>query len=307
MALFEYRKQVQSFLREQKQEFINIDDMTSWINRARREISLRTQCIRILTPSAGVIIGYTVVNGGSGYSNNPTIVVSPPDFPNGMLPYPNGSQATTSAIVQGGVITNVYSQYGGSGYFSPTVNITDPTGVGAVVTPIVGGINLLNQGQEVYKFSDIDLSSNPGCGSVYYVRGASIIYSGYRYSLEALAWTQYQLYRAYPYSYQYTPAIMSQRGQGTNGDLYFYPLPSQALQAEYDVQCLPSDLIDDQSYEAIPLPWTDAIPYFAAHFGMAELGNLNASRFYLELYEKFALSYSQFARIGRATNPYGRR
>ena len=107
MALFEYLKEVQRYAREQKQEFMNVDDLISHINKARREISLRTQCVRILTPSAGVIIGYTVVNGGSGYSNNPTIVVSPPDFPNGMLPYPNGSQATTSVIVQSGVITNV--------------------------------------------------------------------------------------------------------------------------------------------------------------------------------------------------------
>ena len=306
MALFEYQKQVQRFLREQKQEFVNVDDITSYINRARREIALRTQCIRVLTPSAGVIIGYTVVNGGSGYSNNPTIVVSPPDFPNGMLPYPNGSQATTSAIIQGGVITNVYSQYGGSGYFSPTVSITDPTGTGAIVTPVVGGINLLNQGQEKYDFADIDLSANPGCSAVYFVRGVSIIYSGYRYSLEQLAWTRYQTLRAYPYSYQYTPAIFSQFGQGLSGSLFYYPLPSQNLQAEYDCQVLPSDLLDDQSFEAIPGPWTDAVPYMAASLGFQELQNFNAARYMMDQYKEFALSYSQFVRIGRALNPYGR-
>ena len=306
MALFEYLKQTQRFLREQNQVFENPGDLISYVNRARREIALRTQCIRVLTPSAGVIVGYTIVNGGTNYSNSPTLTVTPPDFPNGMLPYPNGSQAVATCIVQGGVITNVYSQYGGNGYFQPTITITDPTGTGAVVTPVVGGINLLNQGQEVYKFSDIDLTANPGCQSVYFVRGVSIIYSGYRYSLEQLAWSRYQIYRAYPYQYQYTPAIYTQRAQGTNGDMYFYPLPSQALQAEYDCQCLPSDLLDDQSVEAIPDPWTDAVPYMAAHLGMLELQNFNASRYYLELYEKFALSYSQFTRIGRGINPYGR-
>ena len=39
---------------------------------------------------------------------------------------------------------------------------------------------------------------------------------------------------------------------------------------------------------------------------MAEIGNMNASKFYLDLYEKFALSYSQFARIGRGMSQYGR-
>ncbi|MDE2099004.1 MAG: hypothetical protein KGL39_17250 [Patescibacteria group bacterium] len=305
-SLFDYMKQCTRFMREQRQEYLNPNDLISYINRARREIAMRTQCIRVLTPSAGSIIGYSITAAGSGYTNSPTLTVSAPDFPNGMLPYPNGSQATASCIVQGGAITGLFSQYGGNGYFQPSITITDTTGTGATATPIVGGVNLLNQGQEKYAFSDIDLSANPGCDSVYAVRGVSIIYSGYRYSLELMAWTRYQIYRAYPYQYQYTPAIFSQFGQGTDGSLFFYPLPSQALQAEYDCQCLPSDLLDDQSYEAIPLPWTDAVPYFAAHFAMAEIGNLNASRFYLDLYEKFALSYSQFARIGRASNPYGR-
>lgn len=306
MPLNDYLKQTQAFMREQKQEFINVDDLISYINRGRREVALRTQCIRRLTPSAGVIIGYSVTAQGSGYSNTPTLAVSAPDFPNGMLPYPNGSQAVASPIVQGGAITEIDSQYGGSGYFEPEITITDLTGTGAAATPIVGGINLLNQGQEQYNFSDIDLSANPGCKSVYFVRGISIIYSGYRYSLEQMAFTRYQIYRAYPYQYQYAPAIFTQYGQGTGGTYFVYPLPSQALQAELDCQCLPSDLIDDQSVEAIPDPWTDAVPYFAAHFAMAEIGNLNASKYYFDMYTKMALSYSQFTRIGRALNPYGR-
>ena len=142
--------------------------------------------------------------------------------------------------------------------------------------------------------------------AVYAVRGLSIIYSGYRYSLEMLAWTRYQVYRAYPYSYQYCPAIYSQRGQGTSGDLYFYPLPSQALQAEFDVQCLPADLLDDQSVEVIPDPWTDAVPYMSAALAFQELQNFNSSRYMMDQYKEFALSYSQFTRIGRAINPYGR-
>ena len=83
-------------------------------------------------------------------------------------------------------------------------------------------------------------------------------------------------------------------------------LPSQALQAEYDCQCLPSDLTDDLSVEAIPDPWTDAVPYMAAHLGLIELQNYNASKFMLDLYEKRALFYSQTVRIGRALNQYGR-
>ena len=306
MPLFDYLKQTQRLLREQNQTFENPDDLISYINNARREVALRTQCIRRLTPSAGVISGYNITAQGTGYSNNPTVTVTAPDFPSGMLPNPNGLQATARATVLAGQIVQIDPVVGGDGYFTPSVTITDPTGTGAMATANVTQINLLNQGQEVYAFSGIDLSTQPGCASVYGVRGISIIYSGYRYSLECLAFSRYQIYRAYPYQYQYTPAICSQFQQGTSGNFYFYPLPSQPLQAEWDVQCLPSDLIDDQSVDAIPDPWTDAVPYMAAHLAYLELQNFNAAKFYLELYEKRALFYSQSARIGRALNQYGR-
>ena len=306
MTLFRYLQDTQRWLREQNQTFENPDDLIAYINRARRLIALQTQCIRVLTPSSGFITGYNVLTPGSGYTT-PTITVNAPDFPSGALPYPNGLQATAQATVLGGQIAAIDPLVGGYGYFQPgNVTITDPVGTGATAAPIVQGVNLLNQGQEVYPFSGIDLSANPGCDSVYAVRGISIIYSGYRYSLECLAWSRYQLYRAYPYLYQNTPAICSQMLQGTSGNFYFYPLPSQPLQAEWDCQCLPSDLIDDTSVEAIPAPWGDCVAYAACHYAFLELGNLNASKFFMDLYGKNLLMYSQSTRIGRSINVYGR-
>src|SRR5665213_1690089 len=101
MALFEYLKQTQRLLREQNQPFENVGDLLAYVNNARREIALRTQCIRVLTSSAGVITGYNVTNPGTGYSvvTPPVVTVSAPDFPSGMLPYPNGQPATAAATV----------------------------------------------------------------------------------------------------------------------------------------------------------------------------------------------------------------
>lgn len=305
MALFKYLQDTQRWLREQNQVFENPNDLIAYINRARKLIALQTQCIRILTSSSGVITGYSITAQGSGYTN-PTVTVSTPDFPSGMLPNPNGLQATAFPTVLGGEIAQIDPVVGGAGYFQPVVTITDPTGTGATATAIVQQINLLNQGQEVYPFSSIDLSTNPGCKSVYAVRGISIIYSGYRYSLECMPWTRYQLYRSYPLQYEYAPAMCSQRAQGTSGDFYFYPIPSQALQAEWDCQCLPIDLVDDLSVEAIPDPWGEVVVYAACQYAMQELGNLNAARYYMDLYGKNLLLYSQATRIGKAINPYGR-
>lgn len=306
--LFDYLQATQRFLREQKQDLLNPEDLVAYINTARREVALRTQCVRVLTPSSGQITGWSVTDGGSGYSADPTLAVSTPDAPSGMLPYPNGDTATATAIVQDGEITAIESTYGGAGYFAPTLTITDATGEDATADPIIGGINLLEQGQEKYDFSDIDLSANPGCDSVYFVRSASVIYSNWRYSLIYVPFSWYQAkIRNYPNTqFQYVPSFFTQFAQGNSGSIFFYPLPSQQYQLELDCLCLPSDLIDDQSFDVLPKPWTDAVPFYAAHLAFLELQNLNASAAYLKMYEARALSYSNYTRIGRQLNPYGR-
>jgi hypothetical protein len=168
-------------------------------------------------------------------------------------------------------------------------------------------LNTLNQGQEVYNFSDVDLSQFPGVDSVYGVRSVSIIYSNYRYSVPVYAFSTYQaMIRQYPFQYQYVPTFGSQFGQGADGSFYMYPLPSQTYQLEWDCQCLPQDLEDDQSVEVIQAPWDDTVPYFAAHLAYLGLQNMNAGNYYLDLFDKMCLRKSTYARIGRVVNPFGR-
>lgn len=305
--LNEYLEQVQRFCRDQRQQYLDIGNLTSYINRARREVAGRTQCCRVLTPISGQCVSATVTNGGSGYTN-PTVTITPPDFPSGRPPKPQGAQATALPIVQGGVLTGVSIQYGGDGYFQPQATVTDSTGSGATVTVAISKINQLNPGQEFYKFSDIDVTMVPGAASVYLIRSISVIYSNYRYSLPQYSMSAYQSWiRQYASTqYSYVPTFFAQFGQGVNGSLFCYPLPSQIYQWEFDCQVLPQDLIDDLSIELIPQPWQDAVPYFAAHLAFLELQNMNAGKFYLDLYEKMVLNYSQYARVGRVVNPYGR-
>lgn len=308
MTLHDYQQDVQRLLREQKQILANPTDLTRYINRARREVAMRSQAIRFLTPISGSVETCTVTDGGAGYSETPTVTITAPDFPSGGVNNPTGATATAVATVQAGVIVGIDITYGGAGYFQPTVEITDTTGSGATATLTVGGVSLLNEGQEQYNFSDIDLSSMPGASAVYFVRSASIIYSNYRFSIPAYSFTEYQArIRNYPAgTYQYVPTFMSQFGQGASGSLFFFPLPSQVYQLELDCQLLPADLTTNLSVELLPEPWTDAVMYFAAHFFFLEIGNLNSAKGMLELYEKFAQRYSDYSRAGRIVNPYGR-
>lgn len=306
---FFYLRQVQRLLREQKQEFSNPEDLLSYINLARREVAGRTQCIRRLTPISGQIISFNLTAGGSGYVS-PVVTITTPDFPSGKIPNPNGLQATASAMLNGGVITDVIVLNGGDGYFQPIVTITDATGpgTGATATANLSPMNLLAQGQEQYAFSDIFLGDWPGVDCVHLVQGVSIIYTNYRYSLPMYAFSVYQAQiRQYPFQYQYVPSFASQQGQGAGGVFFFFPLPSQVYQVEYDCFCLPQDMrLDNSIPEAIPQPWTDAVQYMAAQLAFQELQNLNAATYYEKMFDKRTLGYSQTARPGRAVNMYGR-
>lgn len=306
--LNDYLKQTQRFLRDAKQEFSNPADLISYVNRARREIAMRSQSIRRLTPVSAQIVSWNVTDGGSGYTD-PMLSINAPDFPSGQLPNPNGLQATAAAILSAGVITAIDSQIGGAGYFQPpTMTITDATGSGATAEATLGYINTLNIGQEVYPFSEIDMSMYPGVGQPYYVRSASVIFSNYRYIISIYSFTEYQAkIRQYtPNTYQYVPCYGAQFGQGTEGSLYLYPTPSQSYQTEWDCLCIPADLTTNDSEEALPSPWTDAVPYFSAALAYEELQNLNAARYYHDQYDKMAQRYSNYARVGRTVAPYGR-
>ena len=281
-------------------------DLIDYVNRARREIAMRAQCLRVLTPISGSVIEIDVTNPGTGYTA-PTVTITPPDFPSGNLPFPSGAQATAIATQIGGTVAGINLTFGGYGYFEPLVTINDPHGKGATATVRVAGVNLINEGQEVYPFSQVDLSPFPGVGQVYMIKSVSIIYANYRYSLPCYSFSTYQaMIRQYPFQYQWVPTFCAQFGQGTNGSFFLYPLPSQAYQIEWDCFCLPLDLTTDQDVEALPQPWTEGVPYFAAYLAMLEMQNWNSARGYLELFDQFVHRYSTYARPGRVTNPYGR-
>lgn len=305
--LFEYMKQTQRFVRDANQRFVNPDNLASYINRARREVAERTQCIRVVPPISGAILTLTVVTGGSGYTN-PTLTISPPDFPSNKAVNPNGAQATGAAQQISGVLTNASVTYGGDGYFQPTVEVNDPTGNGAVVTAQTVPLNVLNPFQEEYAFADFPVSAMPGIKSVLSVRTVSSLFSNLRYTWLYKSFTEYQAFiRTYTKQYYYTPAVWSQFGQGAAGTFLCYPIPAQTYQFEPDCLCIPSDLTSDQDFEAIPEPWQDAVPYMAAHLAYLELQSPNMARMYLDLYDNFVGRYSRYARVQRTPNVYGRR
>jgi hypothetical protein len=163
--------------------------------------------------------------------------------------------------------------------------------------------------QEVYPFSGASpaLAQYPGVGEIFVVNSVSFIYANYRYSLPVYPFSVYQSHvRQYPQQYLFVPTIAAQYGQGANGSIYFYPIPSTIYQFEWDCFCLPTTLTDDYQPEAIAKPWDDAVPIGAAVYAYEEMQNLNAAMYYQKKFDEYVHRYSAWARPGRQTNPYGR-
>lgn len=86
------------------------------------------------------------------------------------------------------------------------------------------------------------------------------------------------------------PTDWAQYGQGVNGSLYFYPTPDAIYSLTIDTLCYPIALTDDATVDAIPYPWTDCVPYFAAYLALlsaqASARTAEADRMYAR-YEEF--------------------
>ncbi len=307
MALYDYMETTQGFLRDRAQRNMNPADLIRYINRARREIAMRSQCLRVVPPTSGQIETIQVTAGGSGYTN-PSVVISAPDLPNGKLPFPNGAQATATAQFIGGQIVNISLTFGGDGYAMPTITITDPTGSGATATAQTSPISTFNANQERYLYKDFPVSAEPGIKSVFAVLDVSVVYNNLRYTLQRYGFSAYQAFiRQYPFQYSYVPAAFTTFNDGTAGGILAYPFPSQQYPFEPDCLCLPQDLTSDQDFEAIPEPWTEGVPYLATAYAYQELQSFNNARFYMDFFEKFTLRYSVYARPRMIGSPYGRR
>jgi len=305
--LFTYMQQVQRLTGDVRQQKLAPNDLIYYINVARRMVAERCQCVRVLTPISGSITSITTLTGGHSYSATPTVTISAPDLPGGTSVNPAGLQATAVAHVVSNTITSITISSAGSGYFAPVVTITDSTGSGATASAAISPVTQLVYAQEVYPFSAMPLGNAPGVSSIFAIKSVAIIYDNYRYILPMYSFSTYQGFvRQYPNQYLYVPTLSCQYGQGVSGSLYMYPLPSQAYSFQVDAFCLPSDLALDTDVEAIPLPWTDAVPYFAAYLAKLEMQDANGAKAMLELFDTFIQRYSVAARPGRSVNPYGR-
>lgn len=60
------------------------------------------------------------------------------------------------------------------------------------------------------------------------------------------------------------PFACATQGDGVNQEIFLFPVPSMALEMEWDAACIPTPLNTDGDYDAIPSPFDAAVKYHAA-------------------------------------------
>lgn len=301
MALNAYTNEVKSLLHDFNLQFYGSPfDITGAINIARKRVAVDAQCIRVLPASTGPISTVTVTNGGSGYLTPPTISIGS-----------TGTGAVLTANLTAGVVTSVTVTNGGTGYSPPiSLSFSGGSGFGATASATVTGILTTTANQEVYTYAagSIVAALQPGVGPIQGVLSVAVNQGAQKPVLRHWPWSYLQAYcRSYSAQTTNYPDIWSQYAQGTNGSMYLYPIPSDTFAMEWDCYCLPIDLVDDTTIEAIPYPWTTAVAYYAAHLAYLNAQRTDDAAAMRANYKEKMIEAGGFARPGVIPSMYGRR
>jgi hypothetical protein len=232
MKLSLYLNDVAALMNDPTYSFISQFQMTRWINEARRTLAIETGCIRRL------------ISGQSAFGAQS-----------------QAGQVIPSAVQPGAVPQGFNFGLGGppaSGVSQPVPGaITGPmmTIPGAERYPYVGFLNNYLKQQHA------------GCSAVNDVIAVANSWGGVsKPTLDWMPWDEFQAYcRAYAVLNMAYPAVWSVYNDGTLGEIWIFPVPSQANDLEFDCSCLPSPLLSDNDFDAIPFDSFDGnIKYAAA-------------------------------------------
>lgn len=129
-------------------------------------------------------------------------------------------------------------------------------------------------GQQSYAFSSMTFVAAPtitvGLAGVANVRGArfQIPGAGQR-RLQTRAWERFSLfYLSVSVPQTGVPTIWARLQPGLNGTIWVAPIPDGPYTLSIDAVAYPLALAVDTDAEALPQPWTDAVPFLAAYFAL---------------------------------------
>jgi hypothetical protein len=277
-----YQTQVQELVHDTAGIDYTTTELTNFVNNARNRVALDFHNVRYLYqnasliggqeqyPLTGGVYGLTINSGGLNYVS-PVIGIAAPG---------SGITATATAVVSGGVITQINMTSWGTGYSAaPAVTVTDVGGgTGATLVAMTG-------------YSVFDLNS------------ISVLWGTQRYTLGWLPFTAFQAFCRSNPTLQRQPAVWTTIWE-TN-TVFVYPIPDQAYLCDIDAIGLPSPLVNPTDADTQVLdPVGDCVQYWAAHLALLKLQNFEQAGYYEKKYEKRAMQMQATRQDRRIPNIY---
>jgi hypothetical protein len=146
------------------------------------------------------------------------------------------------------------------------------------------GTLAVNGDTQQYKFSAIDFPSQPGIGAPISARMVTWQVGDGAKLMSAREWPWFNSWvLSKPAPLPGPPREWSQYGRGTSGSLFVNKLDSDYT-LNIDAICLPVDLVDDATVEALPALWTDAVPFYAAYYWLLGDGQLQPATGMLNIF-----------------------
>jgi len=123
-------------------------------------------------------------------------------------------------------------------------------------------------GQELYPYNyanQIVRQMYAGVQGIIDIIDVSVSWGGIRPNLGWLPWEDLQAYaRSYNIGVTSYPFYWSTYNDGEAGQVWLFPVPTNALEMEWDCFAIPMDLNTNDDVDAIPLGFRNSIKYYAA-------------------------------------------
>jgi len=141
--------------------------------------------------------------------------------------------------------------------------------------------------QEIYAMPT-SVAPSQGILNIISVRSIAVNFGGSQgsnqYVLENCDFSMLQAYYRF-----YGPNLVGNPAKWAryNNNIYMRPIPSQAYPMQWDTVCSVIDLVTDSTVEALPYPFTDAVPYYAAYLALMNSQRVQDADSMFKLYEQF--------------------
>jgi hypothetical protein len=156
-----------------------------------------------------------------------------------------------------------------------------------------------------YNFSAINVTGTSGVEGVQAIRMMSYNVTGGKTFVIPRPWEWFNRYLLCQVSLPAGPPQQwAQYAQGSLGSLFVSPTPDVSYTINLDAICYPIALASDSDPEALPYPWTDAVPFFAAYYAyLSSQREQDAVQMFAK-YEFFAARARRFSTPDVLPNQY---